>query len=104
MLITLYCNPFFAPCKEKIYEIPGFFQSIFERKPKKAEEEGRGDKEWAHPGNDTYILVFDYDLNLVKSFRSDCDIINLAVTTDPEVVYATDLRENRLVKYTLRGL
>lgn len=71
---------------------------------KKAQEEGRGDKEWAHPGNDTYILVFDYDLNLVKSFRSDCDIINLAVTADPEVVYATDLRENRLVKYTLRGL
>ena len=38
MLITLYCNPFFAPCKEKIYEIHGFFQSIFERKPKKAED------------------------------------------------------------------
>jgi len=76
----------------------------YKARHKKAEEEGRGDKEWAHPGNDTYILVFDYDLNLVKSFRSDCDIINLAVTTDPEVVYATDLRENRLVKYTLRGL
>jgi hypothetical protein len=29
MLITLYCNPFFAPCKEKNYENPGFFQDIF---------------------------------------------------------------------------
>ncbi len=29
MLITLYCNPFFAPCKEKISKIQRFFESIF---------------------------------------------------------------------------
>jgi hypothetical protein len=38
MLITLHCNPFFAPCKEKIYEIPGFFQNIFERLPNPIKE------------------------------------------------------------------
>jgi hypothetical protein len=41
MLITLYCNPFFAPCKEKIYQIPRFFQNIFKRLPKKRENFGK---------------------------------------------------------------
>jgi hypothetical protein len=40
MLITLYCNPFFTPCKEKICEIPDFFQDIFSRLPNKAEKAG----------------------------------------------------------------
>ena len=38
MLITLYCNPFFPACKEKIYKIPCFFQKNFKREPKQAED------------------------------------------------------------------
>ncbi len=69
---------------------------------KKAKAEGT--KMYALPGNDNYILVLDYDLNLVKSYLSDSDIINLATTPDPATVYATDWRYNRLVKYNLPGL
>ena len=38
MLITLYCNPFFAPCKEKIYENPDFFERFFQNFPEKGED------------------------------------------------------------------
>ena len=68
----------------------------------KAKREGR--KEWNHPGNDSYILVLNYDMELIKSFKSDCDIANLTVTSDPSIIYVTDLRENRLIKYKLDGL
>ncbi len=71
---------------------------------KKAQEEGRGRHERNEPGNSSYILVFDYGLNLIKTYLTDSDIYNLATTPDPATVYATDWKDNRLVKYDLPGL
>lgn len=68
----------------------------------KAKAEGRIME--ASPGNDSYIVVFDYDLNFIKSFRVDSDVWHLALTPDPSVVYASDYRENRLKRYVLADL
>ena len=54
--------------------------------------------------NDSYILVFDYDFKFVKSYLCDCNARFLALPPDPSVVYATDMTNNRLVKYILSGL
>lgn len=58
----------------------------------------------ASPGNDSYITVFDYDLNFIKSYRVDSDVWHLALTPNPSVVYASDYRENRLKRYVLTDL
>ena len=76
--------------------------SDMKEREKRAREEGR--RESAAPGNDSYIVVFDYDLNFIKSFRVDSDVWHLALTPDPSVVYASDYRENRLKKYVLADL
>lgn len=76
-------------------------ESVREEKARfdKAKTEGKVME--ASPGNDSYILVFDYDLNLVKSYRVDSDVWHLTTTPDPSVVYALDYRENRLKRYIL---
>lgn len=79
-------------------------ESMKEYKAREKREKQEGVRGSINPGNDKYILVLDYDLNFVKSYLSDSDISNLALTSDPSIVYATDSRENRLVKYILSGL
>ena len=54
--------------------------------------------------DNSHILVFDYDFNFVKSYLCDCNARFLALPPDPSVVYATDMTNNRLVKYILSGL
>ena len=76
--------------------------SDMKEREKRAREEGR--RESAAPGNDSYIVVFDYDLNFIKSYRVDSDVWHLALTPDPSVVYASDYRENRLKRYVLADL
>ena len=58
----------------------------------------------AIPENDSYILVLDYDFNFVKSYQCDCNTLFLALSPTPSTVYATDMINNRLIKYTLNGL
>lgn len=79
-------------------------ESMREYNARQRREKQEGVRGSIKPGNDSYILVLDYDLNLIKSYLSDSDISNLALTSDPSVVYATNSRENRLIKYTLPGL
>ena len=79
-------------------------ESMKEYNARQRREKQEGVRGSIKPGNDSYILVLDYDLNLIKSYLSDSDISNLALTSDPSVVYATNSRENRLIKYTLPGL
>ena len=79
-------------------------ESMREYNARQRREKQEGIRGSIKPGNDSYILVLDYDLNLIKSYLSDSDISNLALTSDPSVVYATNSRENRLIKYTLPGL
>lgn len=79
-------------------------ESVKDYRAREEREKAEGVRGSAKPGNDSYILVLDYNLNMVKSYLSDSDISNLALTSDPSVVYATNSRENRLVKYTLPGL
>ena len=54
--------------------------------------------------DNSHILVFDYDFNFIKSYLCDCNARFLALPPDPSVVYATDMTNNRLVKYILSGL
>lgn len=56
------------------------------------------------PDNESFVLVFDYNLNLLKKYKVDSNIRHLVLTPENSIVYALDYRENRLKKYTLPGL
>lgn len=63
---------------------------------KENRERGVGD-----PQSNTYLLVFDYDFNLVQSYLTDAHLSYLAITPDPATVYASDHENHCMRKYTL---
>lgn len=56
------------------------------------------------PQSNTYLLVFDYDFKLIKSYLTDAHLSTLAITPDPATIYASDHEEHCLRKYTLPGI
>lgn len=56
------------------------------------------------PGNNSYIMVFNYNLEFIKTYICDYNIANLALCQEPDIVYATDAVNNCIVKYKLPGL
>lgn len=76
-------------------------ESIKEYRERQKKADGSGARKWAQPCNDNYILVFDYDLKLVQSYLTQSNIFDFTLTPDPSVLYASDSRESRLVKYKL---
>ena len=58
----------------------------------------------AIPDSDSYILVFDYDMNLLNSYLCDGHFTWIALTPDPSVIYAADDIDHCLKKYTLTDL
>lgn len=58
----------------------------------------------ALPDKDSYILVFDYDFNYVRSYLCDGHFSWITLTNNPTIIYAANEREHCLTKYTLTGL
>lgn len=67
-------------------------------------EEASGKTGYAEPRTHTYIFVFDYEFNLVKSYFVDEWFSNITLTPDPATIYIADDENHCLVKYTLPGL
>lgn len=67
-------------------------------------EEASGKTGWAEPRKNTYILVFDYGFNLVKSYVTEGWFSGITLTPDPATIYFSDNENHCLVKYTLPGL
>lgn len=58
----------------------------------------------AVPDTNSYILIFDYNFNLLKSYLCDSNFSWIALTEDASIVYASDKRNHCLTKYILEGL
>lgn len=78
------------------------YRKDFERR--KVEARSLGKHHTAIPESDSYILVFDYDMNLLNSYLCDGHFTWIALTPDPSVIYAADDIEHCLKKYTLTDL
>lgn len=64
----------------------------------------RGDRVTALPDNNTYLLVFNHQMELVKRFHCNTQFETIALTPDPCIIYASDYRSHGLTKYSLHGL
>jgi len=78
------------------------YRRDFERRREEAGSTGK--KYTALPDSDSYILVFDYDMNLLKSYLCDGHFTWIALTPDPSVIYAADDINHCLKEYTLTNL
>ncbi len=74
----------------------------YKERIKKEEEAGlRG---YAEPQENTHILVFDHDFNLVKSYVCHNLFNYITLTPDPATIYVNDTEGHCLRKFTLAGL
>lgn len=72
---------------------------------KRLEEARANGRRMSELMENSYILVFDYDFNFVKSFKCDDYFRWIAIAPDEKTVYASTYRDGQyIVKYKLEGL
>lgn len=56
------------------------------------------------PDNNSYIMVFDHNMNFIQSYLCDANFEWLVLTDNPSIVYVSDYRTHTLKQYQLPNL
>lgn len=89
--------------EEYIY-MPAIPETLGQYRVREKQAKRDGETMFAYPNSNSHLFVFDYNFNLIKSYVCDARFKWLALTPDPEIIYAADFWEHCLRKYTLTGL
>ncbi len=76
-------------------------ETLKENREREKKASADGQRSAGDPQSNTYLLVFDYDFNLVQSYLTDAHLSYLTITPDPATVYASDHENHCMRKYTL---
>ena len=63
-----------------------------------------GNRVTALPDKNSYLLVFNHNLDLLNSCQCDSQFESIVLTSDPHIIYAADYNSHGLTKYILHGL
>ena len=89
---------------EKYIYMPACPETLKDSRERDRKAEEAGQRGSSTPDTNSYLLVFDYDFNLVESYSCDAQFSWVVPGPDPAIIYAADMENHCLRKYTLTGL